>query len=287
MFSGQVDEASARGRRPSAARAASSASRSTRRSCSRAPSSSFPPDRPPRPSGFSPILPSCGGFRHLSRPAARAARPPPPVYGQSQAEGIWAAGDRIAWISGLVLMLSTFMDWYAGSGLGVKLAVIGWHTGTAREARVLHRARRRRRRGAPRVRLRAAGVDPREPRGARARCGSRPCSCSIRVINIPDAVLPADSRGIGLWIASIAALGVDRRRPAPRRRRPLEPASSAALARLLEDPEARLDLVERRRAPITIVSSASTASMTQKRAFEFRAYCRCSTRARRRARSRR
>ena len=30
----------------------------------------------------------------------------------------------------------------------------------------------------------------------------------IRVISIPDAVLPADSRGIGLWIALIAALGV-------------------------------------------------------------------------------
>ena len=30
----------------------------------------------------------------------------------------------------------------------------------------------------------------------------------IRVISIPDAVLPADSRGIGLWIALVAALGV-------------------------------------------------------------------------------
>ena len=30
----------------------------------------------------------------------------------------------------------------------------------------------------------------------------------IRVISIPDAVLPADGRGIGIWIALIAALGV-------------------------------------------------------------------------------
>jgi hypothetical protein len=29
-----------------------------------------------------------------------------------------------------------------------------------------------------------------------------------RVISIPAAVLPADSRGIGLWIALAAALGV-------------------------------------------------------------------------------
>ena len=32
-------------------------------------------------------------------------------------------------MAGLVLALSSFMDWYAGSGVGVKLAVIGWHTG--------------------------------------------------------------------------------------------------------------------------------------------------------------
>jgi hypothetical protein len=30
----------------------------------------------------------------------------------------------------------------------------------------------------------------------------------IRIISIPDAVLPADGRGIGIWIALIASLGV-------------------------------------------------------------------------------
>jgi hypothetical protein len=30
----------------------------------------------------------------------------------------------------------------------------------------------------------------------------------IRVISIPDAVLPADGRGIGIWISLVAALGV-------------------------------------------------------------------------------
>jgi hypothetical protein len=43
--------------------------------------------------------------------------------------GIWALGDRITWVAGLVLALSSFMGWYAGSGVGVHLAVIGWHTG--------------------------------------------------------------------------------------------------------------------------------------------------------------
>jgi hypothetical protein len=30
----------------------------------------------------------------------------------------------------------------------------------------------------------------------------------IRVIDIPDDVLPADHRGIGIWISLLAALGV-------------------------------------------------------------------------------
>jgi hypothetical protein len=30
----------------------------------------------------------------------------------------------------------------------------------------------------------------------------------IRVISIPDAVLPADGRGVGIWISLVAALGV-------------------------------------------------------------------------------
>ena len=30
----------------------------------------------------------------------------------------------------------------------------------------------------------------------------------IRVISIPDSVLPADGRGIGIWISLLAAAGV-------------------------------------------------------------------------------
>src|SRR5207248_1606176 len=48
---------------------------------------------------------------------------------QGRSEGIWASGDRVTWVAGLVLALSSFMDWYTGSGVGVKLSVIGWHTG--------------------------------------------------------------------------------------------------------------------------------------------------------------
>ena len=41
----------------------------------------------------------------------------------------WAAGGWLSWMSGLVLTLSPFMSWYAGSGEGLTIAVTGWHTG--------------------------------------------------------------------------------------------------------------------------------------------------------------
>ena len=30
----------------------------------------------------------------------------------------------------------------------------------------------------------------------------------VRVIDVPESVLPADSRGVGLWVSLVAALGV-------------------------------------------------------------------------------
>jgi hypothetical protein len=116
-------------------------------------------------------------------------------------------GDRIVWLSALILALSTFMDWYAGSGVGVKLAVIGWHTGTLGKlvffiGLVVLAI----------VALRESGIElpPSLPEslvvlglGALATV-----FVLIRVISVPDAVLPANSRGIGLWISLIAAFGV-------------------------------------------------------------------------------
>ena len=38
---------------------------------------------------------------------------------------------RLAWVSGLVLTISAFTDWYAGTlPNGLTFAVTGWHTGT-------------------------------------------------------------------------------------------------------------------------------------------------------------
>ena len=121
--------------------------------------------------------------------------------------GIWAAGDRLVWLGALILSLSTFMDWYAGSGVGVKLAVIGWHTGILGKLvffiglAVLAI-----------VALREAGIElpPSTPESLviLALGAVATVFVLIRVISIPDAVLPANSRGIGLWISLVAAFGV-------------------------------------------------------------------------------
>jgi len=135
-----------------------------------------------------------------ARDTADYTRPAP-------AEGLWAAGARITWIAGLVLALSSFMDWYAGSGVGVKLAVIGWNSGVLGKLvffvglAVLAI-----------VALHELGFElpPSVPESllvlGLGALGA--IFVLIRVISIPDAVLPADGRGIGIWIALIAALGV-------------------------------------------------------------------------------
>ena len=129
-------------------------------------------------------------------------------YGRTAAaEGIWAMGDTIVWLSALILALSTFMDWYAGSGVGVKLAVIGWHTGALGKlvffiGLVVLAI----------VALRESGIElpPSLPEslvvlglGALATV-----FVLIRLISIPEQFLPADGRGVGIFIALLAALGV-------------------------------------------------------------------------------
>jgi hypothetical protein len=140
-------------------------------------------------------------------PDPQTPAPPSAVSTRSRPEGIWAAGDRIAWLSGLILALSAFMGWYAGSSVGVTLSVIGWHTGLlgklvffiglAVVALVV---------------LRESGIDlpPSAPESLviLALGVIAAVFILIRVISIPDAVLPADGRGVGIWIALLAALGV-------------------------------------------------------------------------------
>ena len=117
---------------------------------------------------------------------------------------LWVLGERLTWISGLVLALSAFTGWYAGSGEGPTIAVIGWHTGALGKLVFLI--------GLAVVALavlREAGI---------ALPAAVPESLVvivlgsiatvfvlIRLISIPDRFFPFD-RGIGIWISLLAAV---------------------------------------------------------------------------------
>jgi hypothetical protein len=120
--------------------------------------------------------------------------------------GSW--GERIAWVSGLVLALSAFMDWYTQTlPNGMTLAVTGWHTGTLGKlvffvglATLILEA------------LREAGIAlpaalPEQivlvALGALATI-----FVLIRLISVPDTFFASTARGIGLYIALLAALGL-------------------------------------------------------------------------------
>jgi hypothetical protein len=139
-------------------------------------------------------------FGSRSRPRTpRQARALPSVAG-------WDG--RLAWIAGLVLTLSPFMDWYAGTQPnGLTLSVTGWHAGALGKlvffiglATLILEA------------LREAGIElpPAVPErlvliglGALALI-----FVLIRLISIPDTYFASAGRGIGLYIALLAALGL-------------------------------------------------------------------------------
>lgn len=123
------------------------------------------------------------------------------------AANFWIAGDRITWVSGLVLAVSSFTGWYAGSSLeGPNLAVIGWHTGVLGKlvffiglaVLVL---------GA----LRRAGIElpanvP-ESLVVIALGSIATIFVLIRLISIPDEFAFA-GRGIGIWISLLSAVSL-------------------------------------------------------------------------------
>jgi hypothetical protein len=141
-------------------------------------------------------------------------RPLPPAEAErdllvSLQGGIWAMGERVTALSGLVLMLSSFMGWYAGSSSdpGPTIAVIGWHTGVIGKLVfllglavvvlvVLHE-----------LGIELPATVPESlviiVLGALATI-----LVLIRVISVPDSFYPFGGRGIGIWIALIAALGL-------------------------------------------------------------------------------
>jgi hypothetical protein len=120
--------------------------------------------------------------------------------------GIWTLGERLTWISGLVLALSSFTGWYAGTG-DFSLSVIGWHTGVLGKlvffvglAVIAFAA------------LRLSGVElpATIPESLLTiALGTIATICVlIRLIDVPDEFLPADGRGVGIWIALVSSLAV-------------------------------------------------------------------------------
>jgi hypothetical protein len=136
-----------------------------------------------------------------------AYRPLPPEPYEHIGSGIWTAGARMASVAGLVLAVSAFTDWYAGSGEGLTIAVIAWHTGALGKLvfflglLVVLLAL-----------LREAGVElpPAIPESLVViAIGSvATIFVLIRLISIPDKFLPAAGRGIGIWISLVSAIAV-------------------------------------------------------------------------------
>jgi hypothetical protein len=142
--------------------------------------------------------------------APRQPRPPQRAPSPQLRPGgaIWGYGDRIAWVAGLILMLSSFMSWYAGKSIeGPTLAVIGWHTGTIGKLVFFV--------GLAVVALailREAGFElpPNIPESlvtiALGALGT--ILVLVRLISVPDTFAGTSGRGIGLWIGLFAALAV-------------------------------------------------------------------------------
>ena len=121
--------------------------------------------------------------------------------------GIWGAGERITTLAGIVLALSAFMSWYAGSGDGLTIAVIGWHTGLLGKLVLLL--------GLGVVALgvlRELGIElpPAIPESLVVIVFGSLATILvlIRLIVVPDRFFPYDGRGIGIWIALAAALAL-------------------------------------------------------------------------------
>ncbi len=136
--------------------------------------------------------------------------------------GIWGAGERITTLAGIMLALSAFMSWYAGSGDGLTIAVIGWHTGVLGKLVFLL--------GLGVVVLgvlRELGIElpPTIPESLVIIVFGSLATILvlIRLIAVPDRFFPYDGRGIGIWIALAASLALIV--GATSRRRALVPAS--------------------------------------------------------------
>jgi hypothetical protein len=122
-------------------------------------------------------------------------------------EQVWGWGQTLTWVSGLVLAISAFTDWYVGSGEGPTTSVIAWHTGALGKLvffiglAVLGL-----------VILREAGIElpatvP-ESLVVIALGALSTIFVLIRLIDVPDEFFGWRGRGIGIFISLLASLCV-------------------------------------------------------------------------------
>jgi hypothetical protein len=128
-----------------------------------------------------------------------------PVRPVRPLSGIWTWGATLTWLSGLLLSVSAFTDWYVGGGQGVTTAVIGWHTGALGKlvffiglaVLVI-------------VALRESGIElPATVPESLVMIALGSLSTIfvlIRLISIPDTFYGWRGRGIGIFISLIASL---------------------------------------------------------------------------------
>jgi hypothetical protein len=122
--------------------------------------------------------------------------------------GVWAYGETLAWVSGLVLSVSAFTGWYSGQqGDGLVLSVMGWNTGALGKlvffagllAWLMILVRNW-------FDLELPAAVP-ESLVLVALGSLATIFVLIRLISIPDTIVAA-GRGIGIWISLLAALAV-------------------------------------------------------------------------------
>lgn len=141
-----------------------------------------------------------------SLPDPRWDAPDPPAAAVRPRPTLWGLGERVTWVTGLVLALSALTGWYAGTGEGVNVSVIGWHTGLLGKlvlfiglAAVLV------------VALRQWGLElPAAVPESLVVIGLGALATIfvlVRTISIPDEFFFA-GRGIGLWISLVASVAL-------------------------------------------------------------------------------
>jgi hypothetical protein len=121
---------------------------------------------------------------------------------------VLSVGAEVAWVSGLVLAVSSFTSWYSGESVeGPTLSVTGWNSGTLGKlvflvgvAVVCLAALRR-------FGLEFPAALP-EPLVVIALGALGVVFVLIRIVSVPDSVVATAGRSIGIWISLLAAVGV-------------------------------------------------------------------------------